>query len=171
MNHVLLDVLGLVGNERDGGGVPGDARLRIRAQQHRPCATDGDGVAARVALAGGGHERIGGGQGGTDALGADARLRVERGRADDHGAALKGVGAQEEGDQPGGDLVLARLPRHHDRQGNARAAGEGAQEPAQDAGLVGAQGGAARAGEERVGHAGTVARGRRKWEVSGDRHG
>ena len=93
-----------------------------------------------------GTSAVGGRQGGADALGADARLRVERGRADDHGAALKGVGAQEEGDQPGGDLVLARLPRHHDRQGNARAAGEGAQEPAQDAGLVGAQGGAPGAG-------------------------
>ena len=161
----LVDVLGLVGDEGDGGGVPGHARLRVRAEQHRPCATHGDGGAARVALAGGGHERIGRRQGRADALGADARLRVERGRADDDRAPLKGMRAKEERDQCGGDLVLARLPRHHHGQGNARVAGDGAQEPAQDARLVGAQGRAAGEGEERIGHGGRVARGRWKWEV------
>ena len=123
----------------------------------------------RMALPGGGHERIGRRQGRADTLGADARLRVERGRADDHGASLKGMRAKEERDQCGGDLVLARLPRHHHGQGNARVAGDGAQEPPQHARLVSAQGRAARAGEERIGHTGTVARGGGEVGGGGDR--
>ena len=151
----FVDVLRLIGDEGDGGGVPGHARLRAGAEQHRPRSARSDRVAARAALPGGGHERVRRGQGGANALGADARLGVERGRADDDRAALAGVRAQEEGDESGGDLVLARLSRHH--RGQGRAAGPAAmarRSAPQDARLIGAQGGAAEQGQERVGHGG-----------------
>ena len=165
----LVDVLRLVGDEGDGGGVPGHARLRAGAEQHRPRAARGDRVAARAALPGDRHERVGGGQGGADALGADARLGVERGRADNDRAALAGVRAQEEGDEGGSDLVFARLPRHHHGQGRGGAGGDGAQEPPQDTRLVGAQGGAAGQGQEWVGHGGRVAREAAEVGGGGDR--
>lgn len=149
---VLVDVLRLVGDEADGGGVPGHAGLGIGAEKDGAGAAHLHGFAARAAASGGGHERVGGGEGGADALGADAALRVERGRADDERSARARVGAQQAGGQRRGDLVLARLARHHDGERGAAPGRPRRQQAAQHARLVAAQGEGAGAGRGRFAH-------------------
>ena len=114
-----VDLLRFLGNEREGGGVAGDVRLRRRAEEGRAGAPHRHRLPRQPRPRDVAHEGVGGRQRAADAGDADLGLRRHRRRAQDDRAAGAGVGAQQVRDEHGGEFVLPGLAGEEHREGLA----------------------------------------------------